>query len=258
MLMGNVVGSSERTRGKHEFLRADLGRAIGAASQVPFLRSLNHVFVDLCAGDGAPTESSGTSSPLILRGHQMWRGWRGPPIELLLVEKHSKTAAKLLAATRDWARTTVLEQDARELDLPPHTVRYLHADPNTVLGFPLGARLASQLGQHDLTFSTLGCNAGGLKRVGTGQREQWLYDALHFAQHLPESHIAVLITLNRDMAQWAYLSTGPRRWVERTEAAARKKFASWGPGVTITRSTDADFRYALESLAYTEAENLLR
>ena len=60
-----------------------------------------------------------------------------------------------------------------------------------------------------LIFSTLGCNVGGLKRLPREDRELWyghVVDQLHLLQPW---HDSLLVKLEGDKAQWAYLVNCP-------------------------------------------------
>jgi hypothetical protein len=98
------------------------------------------------------------------------------------------------------------------------SVLFVSNDPNTVADWALPPSLlyAPRL---TTVFSTLGCNAGGLKRLDAESRSLWYRQMGAQIRLLQKWHDAYLVMLEGDKSQWAYLVNAPSKWRQDTEKA---------------------------------------
>lgn len=255
------IGKSDRTLGKHVLLDKILGREVAVALNLTHMCS-EFVIVDLCAGDGRPTDQSKTCSPDIIMKHKHYldvmvdtNGQR-LPCDVLLFEKN--------IAAYDELRNKYLchNIDSRTLDFiagtNKNTFVFLHADPNLITDWPISNKLLNNCPKHTTLLATLGCNVGGLKRLPFDKRMEWfdkMYDVL---RHLPKNHDAVIAALRGDKAQWAYLVTGPSKWHDegRYEKDILKAFEYWDGGVDVVRfkTSKYEFMEQVDGLFLTKKE----
>lgn len=266
---GNTrVGKSIRTLGKHELLNSVLGREAGT---IPFLVSRDRllsypwIIVDLCAGDGVATEESGTCSPALICKHASYQ--RLESVRVLFVERGINQYDSL--AQSEYVKQSEcyhgMNTDDYVLEfIDKHASRqspvFLHNDPNHVEDWNLSPDAIKHFHGSELrltTLSTLGCNVGGIKRMDRDHRQQW-YDRMEsLCRAIPRWHDAQIVVLNRDAAQWAYLLTGPSKWVHSGKYAndARRAFAYWSKGLTIaTRSNPREWDRVIDGLFLTKEE----
>lgn len=228
----NVGSSPQRTPGKHALLNKIVGREVGAARYAyPFSR---YIAYDLCAGDGQENMHSGTSSPRILRRHLDYHRGQGGENELHLVEKDQATYQLLRLTTHEWTGTSVHCMDAREVrgvHLESDLV-FVHNDPNSVHDFALSESFLRSTPYLTTTLSTLGCNVGGLKMLPYADRQMWYRHVETVLASMPPHHDGLLVRLDKDDAQWAYLLTGPASWRARYESDVENAFRDvWQKGL---------------------------
>jgi hypothetical protein len=231
-----VGRSDSRTPGKHHLLNRILGREAGAMAHTNILVD-PWVVIDLCAGDGRPDDASGTCSPTIIAKHASYRRDRNGQVKVVLIERTKATHDALRENVEPHADTTILQADAREPWIVPTLWRenspvFIHNDPNNINDFALSDNLVRRLPAFTTTLSTLGCNVGGLKRLDPAERQLWFDHARRVIQLMPRHHDGLMIALNGDDAQWAYLLTGPSKWRTQYEEDVNKAFARWPKGVT--------------------------
>src|SRR5690554_843424 len=219
-----TVGNSEfRTTGKHGALNAILGKTVGVMGNC--FRGMNLTMIDCTAGDGVPTSYSELTSPFIFDKHGSYAKSRGINTQVIMYER-AKKPAKLLHGQYGGKWSVMAGQDAKSM--PKHwddnTVLFVSNDPNTVKDWALPDAL---MHAPSLTtvFSTLGCNAGGLKRLSHEARQQWYYQMYRQIELLQTRHDAYLVMLEGDAAQWAYLVNAPMKWRRDTENAFGKAFS---------------------------------
>lgn len=260
--------SDRRTPAKHAFLDKQLGRFIGA---VPYVaRKLGTAFnrvviVDLTAGDGIAYHDEGAweraCSPGIFARHGRFRlpvktdvvlyeravgtydsllanlDANLRPLGYDEIDGHSTWAADdhrvALAAFNDDGRNSTFSTAARGDWV------FINNDPNKVHDWALNPdalRAAVDRGANVLSFSTLGCNPGGLKRMPfEGGRDAW-YGHLNGAlSALGPTQDAVLFAIDGDDAQWAYLAITPRKWAMRDLTTASKVFGQFGMTVSCAQ-----------------------
>jgi hypothetical protein len=226
------VGQSWRTPGKHDLLKKITGREVGVTRNF----GVPYVMIDLCAGDGRNTDSSGTCSPRILTGHRDLElnryGRRN--VRVVLIEKSDATYAELQSAYPD---ELTIHGDARRLPeiLPDGVMNesdyaFLQNDPNNINDWALSNAVMSTMPRFTTTYSTLGCNVGGLKRLPIEERQPWRDRLDGLLHNMPSWHDALLIALNGDSAQWAYLITGPSKWREVYVREANRAFGQVNHG----------------------------
>jgi hypothetical protein len=254
------VGQSNRTLGKHILLHKMLGREVGMMAKCrPNFISNQYLIVDLCAGDGKPSHQSEKCSPEIAQKHLAWlKGNSRAGCALLLVEKDAYTFSTL--SGQGYA-ATLLNIDASTLDgIPvdhdPRAAIFIHADPNHVNDWPLSDRFVENLPQYTTMLITLGCNVGGLKRLPLAERMRWFDRVDRVLSRLPQWHDALLVVLNGDKAQWAYMITGPKTWREKYEkdAAAAFKYLPNGISMVWFRADEENFYATRERLFLTAKE----
>ena len=244
-MMARVGSSGSRTPGKHALLNSITGRESGVALHLT--PASRYIMIDLTAGTGLPDQHSGTSSPEILIKHmRIANTRRAGQSEVVLVEKAGNHAAHLLTRYSEVVGTTIIEGDARSPELIGTIWRggdcvFINNDPNKITDFALTEELLQRLPHKTTTLSTLGCNASGLKRLPKEDRDGW-YDHANLVRDMlrrRRHHDALLVALERDSDQWAYLITGPSKWRAHYERDAREAFKGWEKGVRMVWATDS-------------------
>lgn len=218
----NTVGHSLRTPSKHTFLR---NTVIREASALPHIagRKVRDMLaghwwlLDMCAGDGVPTEESGTSSPAILCEAADVFAKSGGHATVLLVEKDRRTYRRLVDNFGHRSNVLVLHGDSRDPDAfphdwPPNAPMFVFNDPNHAAGFAITDQVAAQLPQYTTTMSTLGCNVGGLMRSTANERGLWHGNVHRVVSHMRRHYDALIVQIPGDSSKWAYLLTGPSVW----------------------------------------------
>ena len=217
-MKNHAPGKSHRTPIKHFVLNLALGQIVGVLSNrnpiVPARLPL-HV-VDLCAGDGV-SEPGLTSSPELIRKHINFPGLNGEAYATLF-ETADNTFTLLKEGFAGDNKLELIHGDARDFKLraKPGQAVFIHADPNSLKDWPVTPELAGSLTASTTFLATLGCNVGGLKRLGFDEhRRQW-YEHIRHLLVVPPWHDVQLYVLNRDKAQWAYLLRVPSAWATNT------------------------------------------
>jgi hypothetical protein len=93
-------------------------------------------------------------------------------------------------------------------------------------------------------LATLGCNVGGLKRLSLEDRAGWFDYVRAIVNDMPTYHDALLIALDGDSAQWAYLLRLPCKWSGITQNAIHTtgaKFSDYPLSVASFRDSRAEF-----------------
>jgi len=213
-----VVGKSqERTPFKHFLLDAMVGKVSGSlATGSPKMVAVPPLLcVDLCAGNGVDDDISG-SSPSIFQKHCMHPCGRRNKATLTLIERDPANYDKLAqnVEANDW--TTLINGDAREYSLPvglsSKQAVFIHCDPNNVHETPLTEAFVKSWTKCTTYLVTLGCNAGGVKRLPLEHRRPWFEYVSMLQVNLPSHHDLILFRLIRDASQWAYAMNSPKAW----------------------------------------------
>jgi len=221
--VSDIVGNSEfRTQGKHGALDAILGKTVGVMA-VRF-RDMPLVMIDCTAGDGQSTGNSSTTSPAIFHKHGQYARSNGIDTSVILYERSNRSGS-LLADAYGEHYSVFAGQDSREMPKhwPDNAILFVSNDPNTVADWALPDSL-SQAPKMTTVFSTLGCNAGGLKRLSASARMDWYGQVNAQLSLLQRWHDAYLVMLEGDSAQWAYLVNAPDKWRKETEMAFSRAF----------------------------------
>lgn len=215
------VGVSYRTSGKHDALNRYLGRTAGSMYTV--FRNKRLFIIDCTAGNGQSTKFSVDTSPGIACKHADWLKRKGVNVQVVFFEKSAANAAKLKETPAgNWPINVC---DASEM--PPFwtndDVLFVMNDPNTMSDWALPKAM---MNAPDLTtvFSTLGCNVGGLKRLPYDDRRVWYDHTQSQIALLRNWHDALIVTLDGDSSQWAYMVNAPAKWRDEVEAAFNKAF----------------------------------
>ena len=232
------VGTSSRTPLKHKLLDKLMGKIIGAQCSGHTPCSKNFLAIDLCAGDGADTMGEGSSSPAIIRKHLM--DYRGNKLNrsAIFYEKDAATFKRLSDRHADCSRITLYNEDSRMMPLSTVHDRgtdsvFIYADPNNIDQLPITPELMKSITPYTLFLITLGCNVAGLKRVSIDHRAEWVKMAAMIVQSVNSFHDIILVTLNKDSSQWAYLMIIPLAWSkDYIEVVKKIGDKNWTGGVT--------------------------
>lgn len=256
------VGSSPgRTGTKHFLLNSLLGKFNGSLSTGNTIADKPFLCVDLCAGDGLPTEDSKTASPLIFEKHCKHKTGRDNGAKLVLIERNKASYDLLAQSVGRYEWLTMMNTDARSFRLPtlkPMQAVFVHCDPNNVHQTPLTESFVSTFTKCTTYLVTLGCNAGGIKRLPLDQRQGWYEYVSMLTSVLPSWHDAILFWLMSDADQWAYLCNVPTKWRDETISLASSKTVQklWprGVGGVTFRSDPERFISELNRLFLTKDE----
>jgi len=233
------VGTSSRTPFKHKLLDTLIGKIIGAQCSGRTPCNNNFLAVDLCAGDGADTMGEGSSSPAIIRKHLM--DYRGNKLNrsAILYEKDTATFKRLSDRHADCSKMTLINEDSRLMPLSTVHDRgndsvFIYADPNNIDQLPITRELMDGITPYTLFLITIGCNVAGLKRVPIDHRSKWFAMAAMIRQSIKPYHDLLLISLNNDSSQWAYLVVLPHKWSrEYMQSVQKLGDKMWTSGVTV-------------------------
>ena len=261
----STVGKSSRTPVKHAMYNTVLGSMVGALStgKTPCAKVL--LVVDLCAGDGADTQGELSSSPSITRHHLEFKL---PPDKqvartAIFYEKDIATFSRLRERHGDCPQITLINQDSREFSLDPVYAKnnasvLIYADPNNVDQLPLTKKLMDSLTPTTLFMITMGCNAGGLKRLTYEHRAKWFDMAMMIIDWVKPWQDLCLFSLNNDKSQWAYILIIPNKWSEDfTKKMKVKAGKIWKSGMTATsfrRDGKSNLENKLDELFLTQKE----
>lgn len=253
------VGVSYRTPGKHAALNAFLGKCVGVATTPRFRAMIDggtfHV-IDCTAGDGQHSEYSKETSPGIICRHLEFLLHRRLPCTATFYERSQSNAALLRKAVLDWP---VINDDAANMQpsWKANDVLFVVNDPNTIKDWVLPKALHSAP-KLTTVFSTLGCNVGGLKRLKREDRQSWYTHVESQLKLLQPWHDSLIVTLEGDAAQWAYLVNSPTAegWQLDLELAFQRAFSDTGHALRMAwskRQPDA-FKDILDDLFLTRKE----
>lgn len=260
-----TVGKSSRTPFKHWVLDSHLGQITGVLSRrSPSVPAIPNPFlcIDLCAGDGTETDGH-KSSPKIITKHCEWLAEKGFNVQSVMIEKHSATFESLESSidTKKIKHSCVLKnEDAREFIFKPSCLNqavFLNCDPNSIADMPFSERLAKSLTKTTTMTLTLGCNVGGLKRLKKEQRKEWFDYIDTMIRIMPPWHDAILVSIERDDAQWAYFTRLPSVWSkQQSDSVFKKGLSMFKNGVRVEsyRFGIDGFRDLIKRLFLTKVE----
>ena len=216
----DCVGASPRTPGKHDALNAYLGKQVGVASRLLNSNQIFHI-VDCTAGSGECSNYSKTTSPEIIEKHADWLRSRNKNVNVSFYERSPVNASKLKAKTK----YPVYAQDAKNVPVcwSERDFLFVVNDPNTMQDWVLPESL-KYAPKMTTIFSTMGCNVGGIKRLDYKYRQVWYHHLEGQLRLLRRWHDALIVTLEGDAAQWAYLVNAPDKWRDDVEKNFNKAF----------------------------------
>lgn len=263
-------GASSRTPFKHWILDEELARLVGIFSNpiatsktpcdAPTAFAPFHV-IDLCAGDGRPTEHDERTSPSIISHRLTQARVNNVAVKATFIER-AKNAFDLLSMNIA-TKTPFVELicgNARNYRIPFKKKMqpiFVHADPNHIDDWPISDELAATLSETTTMLCTLGCNVGGLKRKTIEERTKWFDHVKRVIAPMPSYHDAILVELVGDASQWAYLLRVPEKWSSKTAAkieAAGKKFLDREISIASWRSSRRAFDAMTKRLFLTKRE----
>jgi hypothetical protein len=259
------VGQSSRTPYKHWLYRFMLGKMVGAAAtgKTPCGDTIR--VLDMCAGDGAETGPDPfSSSPAIADRHttSIFPGSNRLKRIAYLYERETTTHARLLSRYGGRPHIQIFHHDSKGITLADIGARpgdgvFVYADPNSVSTLPVTPELIRSFTPTTLFLMTLGCNVGGVKRLPIEDRKGWL-DVVNLTLRARNRyHDIMIMALNKDDSQWAYLAAFPMKWAEDFQADSVKAGGRhWPNGVSafsVTRQPVA-FREKIQELFFTAKE----
>lgn len=251
-----TVGTSPRTPMKHDLLWSLVAKENGVIhiDKHWLFRSGVYQTVDLCAGCGDRpaveklTKAKALSSPSIFFHHANWlltKAREDIAPHVSLVEKAQNTSESLKQNVLQYCGDVdycIHDCNASDIDLntfwhPQVKAAFILNDPNTVIDFALTGPILDSAPTYTTTLSTLGCNPRGIKRLSRDQRTGWFERIQEVVNFVPAWHDAMIVKLNRDEAQWAYLLTGPLRWFddETYQKTCQSAFSAWRRGIALAR-----------------------
>ncbi len=253
------VGKSERTPFKHDILDLIVGQTVSVVCNLsPRVTAKPIYMYDLCAGDG--DTSLGKASPQIMQKHLKYAHGRGIECHLGLIEIKENTFNKLkenVPASKD---THFMNMDAKELELGlvhPESTVIIHCDPNNVASLPMSEEFIQELPLYSTWIVTLGCNAHGIKRAPLEHRMAWGAWCELLEDTLLSHQDVLLVELNNDKHQWAYMIKTPLAWSDLNAASVQRKGDKlWSKGVTVkSLKNDAqEYRAIKHKLFFTKKE----
>jgi hypothetical protein len=263
-----TIGKSSRTPFKHWILDSELARLVGifsnplAARKTPCAptRSCPFHVIDLCAGDGLSTEHDERSSPSIITSRLQEARFSNVPVKATYIERAPNTFDLLsMNIVTKAPFVELICDDARRYRLPCRKRQpiFVHADPNNIDQWPISEELASTLSETTTMLCTLGCNAGGLKRKSFEERQKWFGQLESVIKPMPAYHDAMLVELQGDASQWAYLLRVPKRWSNATArkiVSAGKKYLKWELSIASWRESRSGFEEMTRRLFLTKTE----
>lgn len=262
----NSVGVSSRTPYKHWLYRSMLGKMVGAAATGKTPCGDTIKVIDLCAGDGAQTgDDPMSSSPAIADRHMTSKfpmSHRLRNRTAYLFERETTTFARLQERFGGRSHMVLHHTDSKGITLRDINAQrgqgvFVYADPNSISTLPVTEDLIGSFTDTTLFLMTLGCNVAGVKRIAVEERIGWM-DIVNMAvKRRNRLHDVMLLTLNRDDSQWAYLAAFPLRWAKEFQAdSVRVGQKLWTNGVTAHSITHdrRQFESKMEELFYTAKE----
>jgi hypothetical protein len=246
------------------------GREIAVAMSLAHINRM--AWYDLTAGDGVIADGPDwcrNCSPGLMAFHALHvnRALRPKPIDVYLYENRPSTFDELTRSLDrhlpglgyrrdgdDWVcgavRIHVVAGSGEDacLDAVDRATAVLVSnDPNAITTWAMRPTFAMEMRErtsHFQTINTMGCNVGGLKRLDRETRDSWFDLIAHHHDRIPRNHDLVLVRIDDDDSQWAYLLCCPRKWQKQTERNIRKAFDSVGATVDHAWMKDDPERFA--------------
>lgn len=293
------VGRGWRTPAKHHLLNKMVGRICGAATSNKIDAERFIAFDLCAGDGIPTSDTDfwhGTSPGILIRNAAgTTKPVRSPklhslaPAIVLLYEINPNTFRRLIDSLTTYLGLPVaMEESQARFDYCPDDggvrvhvfaycqsgygadVSFIHGrdcvfvcnDPNSIHDWAMRPTMVTEIQQctwRCTTFSTMGCNTGGLKRKTREERLPWYSHLQALKDHLPGLDIArgtdiVLAAIDRDDSQWAYAITAPARWRAEVENDIHASFAKVGRAMQIAwwRKYSTAFA-ALEDLLFLRA-----
>lgn len=229
------------------------GREIAAGGCLPYINE--HVWFDLTAGDGVVGEDlvwERNCSPGLMAYHaKATNGLQGKRVVVKLYENAAATFDRLLTNLNLNLPRLGYEQeggvwrcgmaeihpiygsgaDASLESVTPRTAVLASNDPNAITTWAMRPTFAMEVRHHTshfLTINTLGCNPGGLKRLDIEARQPWFDLITNHHERIPPYHDLILVRIDGDDSQWAYLMCSPHKWRDRVEKEIDGSFKKIG------------------------------
>lgn len=285
-----TVGKSERTPYKHRLFDQLLGREVGVSTSTKLQGHDVHI-IDLCSGDGVVADDQRwdhSCSPGIIARHAAWAARNGKTVFVWGHEVATGTYDKLLASLNthlpelgysrassdgDWWNYS--HRPFHEGSVQYHTrnvnsstvefpmigegsLVFILNDPNTIHKWAANARAIRQMvnrGAWVTTLHTMGCNAGGLKRIDYESRMGWqnyIDEVLEYVDKRRQT--CVIACIDGDESQWGYLITYPNKWGDKLKTDLEKAFAAHRHPLRIAEHGKDEFEDILDYLFLTRKE----
>lgn len=274
------VGRSWRTYAKHDLMWSFLGEEVGAVDN---MRKLSRrVWLDLTAGDAAQVDGvewARACSPGVLASRAKTGN---KPTSIVLHEIQPATYARLVtnleaqlpalgyeqtgeASWRHGGRVSLTAVNASGAQADVGFLRRSDAvfvlnDPNAMTEWAMRDGFAREIARKGVwalrSFSTLGCNPAGLKRLDLEERQLWFHNVNEQQSSTPRYRDMLLAAIERDEAQWAYLISTATRWRDKTENVVTTAFRKVGRTAAMSwaRQDAAEFEELKRLLFLTRQE----
>jgi hypothetical protein len=273
------VGRGWRTPAKHQVMCSMLGQEIGASRCMSEIKHL--VWIDLTAGDAAPVDGiewRKACSPAILADYAKASS---KPVGISLYEIKPATYDRLLSNLEMYLSSLGYVDDGhgkwrygehitlRAFNGSGHNADvsslgrgeavFVLNDPNAITEWAMRNSFAEEITERTWLFrslSTMGCNAGGIKRLPRDERQAWFELIETQQKFLPSHRDLLLVVLEKDSAQWAYLLNTSEKWRRQTEALVRTAFNKIGRMISMSwfRQGRESFEDAKRNLFLTRTE----
>lgn len=280
------VGRSYRTPAKHKAMYEQVASEICAANKLPSIFKIR--YYDLTAGDGIvdpDLEWSRNCSPGIIA---LCATYSEKPIDVFLFEIQTATYDRLLEVLNERLPEMGYSlKETRTINEMPTTI-YTHEnvvlnvingsgyqawttgvnnatavfftnDPNAITTWAMRANFAKSLASACWAvrgMSTMGCNADGIKRLPITVRNEWYGHVQDQINALHDHHDLLIVEIEKDKAQWAYLFHETKKWRKKLEGVVDRSFTR--QGLTVNQAwfrTDHDrFTEIVDRLFLTKRE----
>lgn len=277
------VGKSNRTAFKHSLLDMLLTREVEILSQhlknpIYISPSSPYQIIDFCTGDGSDTSEYGSSSKIIINHLKILKKNK-IYCKVILLEKDKNAYDKLRKNLNEhYKREDLYTVDIKYIDAKDYEIEiansrqgiFCNIDPNHMNDFPINKRTIEKLSRSKTTtmLISMGCNVGGLKRLSENERYAWFNWIDNIMETLANWHDLLLISINNDSSQWAYLLRLPKVWTDKTKRKIeilvktrfQKDIKEFQNGVsTVSYRNEKDkFHDAIKHLFFTRNEYLKR
>ena len=271
-----TVGKSIRTPLKHSLFNSTLGQVTGVATTQMF-KNKRLVILDLCAGDAAVAAEQDwtrSCSPGITAKHALFAANKGKRVMVFEHEKSTSTFSTLqqnltmrlpemgyTKATEhgDWFNyvqpggpggvqyhVQCIDSTLKTFnDIGANDIVFVLNDPNSIQTWAANSQSIDAMierGALVTSLHTMGCNAGGVRRLKEHERVGWsLYVDDVLAQCERTGQACCLVSLDRDAHRWGYLVTYPVKWRPRLVQHVNRAAKQWQKGVSFAFADEPEF-----------------